>query len=43
MGFQDQKVVRLEGKVMLLRGKRPEEVGVWPLEEAVLRSMVPRR
>lgn len=24
------------GKVMLLRGKRPEEVGVWPLEEAVL-------
>lgn len=24
------------GKVMLLRGKRPEEVGAWPLEEVVL-------
>lgn len=22
--------------MMLLRGKRPEEVGVWPLEKAVL-------
>lgn len=29
------------GKVMLLRGKRPEEVGAWPLEEVVLLQYCP--